>query len=116
MTGAGYQQPVVDWIGGGNVLEVTAAVTLGPNDDRVYANIPAAGTYVIELAPVAERPWGKILVWVTVTGGGTSVTVADQSDGRLAFSPGGALTAINDYLLIENVAGEYYRIITEVST
>lgn len=113
--GSGYVRDVVKWIGSGDVLNVTAATTLGPNDVRIYATIPAASTYEITLPPVGEMPWARIFVWVVATSGGTSVTVDDQDDGRLAMSPG-ALTAVDDYLVIDNIAGEYWLIVAEVST
>jgi hypothetical protein len=72
--GLGINREVVEWIGS-EPLNVTAAVTLGPDDQLVHATIPAAGTYEITLPFLHERPGARILIRVVATSGGTSVTV-----------------------------------------
>ena len=105
-----------------SVLRVTAAITLNPGDENVVVVVPlaTANKYDVKLPPVGSCPGARFFIkaerasGVYVDGG---VTVKEQGDSILGTPySSDALTAAKDYVVIDNVAGQLWVQVSELTS
>ena len=97
-----------------DVLHVTAAVSLTPDDQVVQATPPTSSTYIISMPPVCKCK-GRIYTIVSVSNDTGTITVDDLGDALPGLGSGIVLTTTNDAVVLYS-NGIGWFVIHEIST
>lgn len=104
------------------IQEISEAGAIEPGVGVVHVTIPlaAADSYAVSLPPAAECYDERIFIR-GIRASGTyvdgDVTVTPPTDGLIASGiTTDTMTATNDYVLVENVKGLFWRQVAEVTT